>query len=93
MYCSLFPKNYPFEKTKLIHLWMGEGFILPEGRTQLEDIRLEYFNDLLLMSFFQYSHENKGKSIYKRHDLIHDFAQFISNGLHIRNEADKFCVD
>eukprot|EP00268_Persea_americana_P001996 TRINITY_DN10595_c0_g2_i3.p1 TRINITY_DN10595_c0_g2~~TRINITY_DN10595_c0_g2_i3.p1 ORF type:complete len:237 (+),score=17.18 TRINITY_DN10595_c0_g2_i3:353-1063(+) len=72
---------------------MGEGFILPEGRTQLEDIILEYFNDFLLMSFFQYSHENKGKSIYKRHDLIHDFAQFISNGLHIRNEADQFCVD
>lgn len=71
---------------------MGEGFILPKGRKQLEDIGLEYFNDLLLMSFFQYSHENKGKSIYKMHDLIHDLAQFISNRLHFRNEVDQFCV-
>lgn len=93
VYCSLFPKNYQFEKTKLIHLWMGEGFILPEGRKELEDIGLEYFNELLLMSFFQYSHENKGKSIYEMHDLIHDLAQFISNGLHFRNEVDQFCVN
>ena len=26
-YCSLFPLEYEFEKKKLVHLWMAEGFL------------------------------------------------------------------
>ncbi|XP_077215764.1 disease resistance protein RGA2-like [Tasmannia lanceolata] len=30
--CSLYPKDYKFEKDTLIQLWIAEGFIQPEGR-------------------------------------------------------------
>ncbi|XP_058078768.1 putative disease resistance protein RGA3 [Magnolia sinica] len=78
-YCSIFPKDYEFEKDKLVQLWMAEGFLLTQGRKQMEDIGGEYFDDLLLRSFFQYSHNNwEDRSVYKMHDLIHDLAQSIS---------------
>ncbi|XP_077215788.1 putative disease resistance protein RGA3 [Tasmannia lanceolata] len=32
VYCSLYPKDYKFEKDTLIQLWIAEGFIQPEGR-------------------------------------------------------------
>lgn len=31
VYCSIFPHNYEFEKDDLVHLWMAEGFIQPQG--------------------------------------------------------------
>ncbi|XP_077215792.1 putative disease resistance protein RGA3 [Tasmannia lanceolata] len=36
VYCSLFPKDYEFDKDTLIQLWIAEGFIQSEKR--LEDI-------------------------------------------------------
>lgn len=30
-YCSIFPPEHEFEKEKLVHLWMAEGFLeIPE---------------------------------------------------------------
>ncbi|XP_030965394.1 putative disease resistance protein RGA4 isoform X2 [Quercus lobata] len=70
-YCSLFPKDYEFEKEKLIKLWMAQGFIRLSGQNQcLEDVGHEYFMELLWRSFFQ---EDTG-SIFKIHDLMHDLA-------------------
>ncbi|XP_058079065.1 putative disease resistance protein RGA3 [Magnolia sinica] len=78
-YCSIFPKDYDFGKDKLVQLWMAEGFLLTQGRKQMEDIGGWYFDDLLSRSFFQYSHNNwEDQSVYKMHDLIHDLAQSIS---------------
>eukprot|EP00268_Persea_americana_P060999 TRINITY_DN7655_c0_g1_i5.p1 TRINITY_DN7655_c0_g1~~TRINITY_DN7655_c0_g1_i5.p1 ORF type:complete len:1057 (-),score=191.91 TRINITY_DN7655_c0_g1_i5:214-3384(-) len=88
-YCSLFPKHYEFKKIELIHLWIGEGFIQPEGRKQLEDIGLEYFDDLLLTSFFQYSQQNDREPIYKMHNMIHDLAQSISDGVCFRMDRHQ----
>ncbi|XXG89731.1 hypothetical protein AAC387_Pa12g1663 [Persea americana] len=53
-YCSLFPKDYEFQKENLIQLWMAEGLIQPsKDCRQMEDIGKEYFNNLLWRSFFQ----------------------------------------
>ena len=82
-YCSIFPKDYEFEKDKLVLLWMAEGLLQKpkEDRSmEFEEIGEEYFNDLVSMSFFQQS--NKSKSHFLMHDLIHDLAKSISG---------KFC--
>ncbi|KAL5994738.1 hypothetical protein ACLOJK_024791 [Asimina triloba] len=86
-YCSIFPKDYCFERDELVQLWMAEGFVVPRGRKQMEGIGAEYFDELLSRSFFQYSHKNwEDQSMYKMHDLIHDLAVLISGDLFCRME-------
>ncbi|XP_077239417.1 putative disease resistance protein RGA3 [Tasmannia lanceolata] len=78
-YSAAFPKDHEFEKDVLVRQWMAAGFIQPKGSTLLEDIGAEIFEDLLLKSFFQYSHQNfEGTSIYVMHDLMHDLAESVS---------------
>ncbi|WKA00243.1 hypothetical protein VitviT2T_018622 [Vitis vinifera] len=81
-YCSIFPKDYEFEKEILILLWMAEGFLQQfENKKTMEEVGDGYFYDLLSRSFFQKS--NSHKSYFVMHDLIHDLAQLVSG---------KFCV-
>ncbi|CAB4289926.1 unnamed protein product [Prunus armeniaca] len=79
-FCSLFPKKYEFNKHKLIHLWMAEGFIPKEGSKQPEDIGEEYFSELLWISFLQEVRLHEGGEIigYKMNDIIHDLAQYVA---------------
>ncbi|RWR74856.1 putative disease resistance protein RGA3 isoform X1 [Cinnamomum micranthum f. kanehirae] len=76
-YCSIFPKDYEFEKEKLIQLWMAEGLIQQsKDCKQMEDIGKEYFNNLLWRSFFQDAKRDEYGNITqcKMHDLMHDLA-------------------
>ncbi|XP_077215801.1 putative disease resistance protein RGA3 [Tasmannia lanceolata] len=88
VYCSLFPKDYEFDKDTLIQLWIAEGFIQSEKR--LEDIGSDYFDDLTWRSFFKYSRGLYG-SCYKMHDLNHDLAQSVSGDeyFRIKNSIDS----
>ncbi|KAG1338304.1 hypothetical protein COCNU_04G006100 [Cocos nucifera] len=74
-FCSVFHKDYVFEKDKLVQIWMALGFIPSQGRKRLEDTGSSYFDELVSRSFFQ---PHKGN--YVMHDAIHDLAQFISIG-------------
>ncbi|KAG4201711.1 hypothetical protein ERO13_A05G295450v2 [Gossypium hirsutum] len=76
-YCSIFPKDYEFEKEELIQLWMAEGLLeLPKDNGDLEERGNEYFKDLRLRSFFQ---QSKGKkSCFIMHDLISDLAKSVT---------------
>ncbi|XP_077215883.1 putative disease resistance protein RGA3 [Tasmannia lanceolata] len=93
VYCSLFPKDYEFEKDTLIQCWIAEGFIQPEGRKRLEDIGFAYFDELMSRSFFQYF-EGFYRSYYKMHDLNHDLAQSVSGDeyFRIKNSVDSWNV-
>ncbi|XP_077239487.1 putative disease resistance protein RGA3 [Tasmannia lanceolata] len=77
-YSAVFPKDHWFEKDVLVRQWMAAGFIQPKGSILLEDIGGEIFDDLFLKSFFQYSDEWDGTSVYVMHDLMHDLAESIS---------------
>ncbi|KAL5980129.1 hypothetical protein ACLOJK_036596 [Asimina triloba] len=68
--------DYDFRQEKLVQLWVAHGFIRPEEGKKIEDTGSDYFNDLLLRSFFQPS--SFIEINYKMHDLYHDLAQFIS---------------
>ena len=58
---------------ELVLLWMGEEFLhQTKGKKSMEDIRVEYFLELLARSFFQQS--NCRSSKFVMHDLINDLA-------------------
>lgn len=89
-YCSIFPKDYEFEKEKLVLLWMAEGYLEQITRNkQMEEVGDEYFNELLSRSIFQKSSSHK--SSYVMHDLISDLAQYVSGEFCLRLEDDSLC--
>ncbi|KAL3815108.1 hypothetical protein ACJIZ3_016376 [Penstemon smallii] len=82
-YCSIFPKDYEFDKNELVYLWMGEGFLeKTDERKTKEELGIRYFNELLSRSFFQ--RLSGCDSIFVMHDLINDLAQFVAGGTSYR---------
>ncbi|XP_028805507.1 putative disease resistance RPP13-like protein 1 [Neltuma alba] len=83
-YCSLFPKDYEFNKEKLILMWMAEGFLQPSKRNMtLEEVGQEYFDDLTSRSFFQPS-PPEPDVYFGMHDLIHELATHVAGDFCLR---------
>ncbi|KAL6839956.1 hypothetical protein ACP4OV_029766 [Aristida adscensionis] len=76
-YCSIFPKNWKFERNKLIRMWMAQGFLQTENG-RMEYLGIECFKQLLKRSFF-HTLQQDNKTYYVMHDLIHDLAQMVSH--------------
>ncbi|KAF5775824.1 putative virus X resistance protein-like, coiled-coil [Helianthus annuus] len=82
-YCSLFPKDYLFDKEELVLLWMAEGFLSPSNATKsLERLGHDYFEILLSRSFFQ--HAPNDESLFIMHDLMNDLAMLVAGELFLR---------
>ncbi|TQE05366.1 hypothetical protein C1H46_008956 [Malus baccata] len=80
-YCSIFPKDYEFEKENVILLWMAEGLIPhAENEKAIEEVGERYFDELLSRSLFQ--RPRLDRPSFTMHDLINDLAMFVSR---------KFC--
>lgn len=79
-YCAIFPKGCEIYKEQLIQQWIALGFIQPtNGCFALDRIAEEYVNDLLWMSFLQYSPlEDMKKRVLCMHDLVHDLARSVA---------------
>ncbi|KAM0069311.1 putative virus X resistance protein-like, coiled-coil [Helianthus debilis subsp. tardiflorus] len=76
-YCSLFPKDYLFDKEELVLLWMAEGFLSPSNATKSpERLGHDYFEILLSRSFFQ--HAPNDESLFIMHDLMNDLAMLVA---------------
>ncbi|KAL6329304.1 hypothetical protein AAG906_016196 [Vitis piasezkii] len=81
-YCSIFPKDYKFEKEKLVLLWMAEGLLeQSKSKKRMEQVGNLYFQELLSKSFFQNSMRNKscfdGK-IHRVSEKTHHLSYLIS---------------
>ncbi|GKV28584.1 hypothetical protein SLEP1_g37608 [Rubroshorea leprosula] len=81
-YCAVFPKDYLIEKNQLIELWMAQGLLKGTQHRDMEMVGEDYFNDLSMRSFFQDFVKNENGDIIKCkiHDIVHDFAQFLTRG-------------
>ncbi|KAF4349353.1 hypothetical protein F8388_010987 [Cannabis sativa] len=88
-YCSLFPKDYIFERDMLIEMWMSQGYV-GDSRTGQE-----CFESLVMRSFFDdYIQEFNAFGVfdprhyYQMHDIVHDFTQFLAKSKTIVIECD-----
>ncbi|TVU39679.1 hypothetical protein EJB05_13111, partial [Eragrostis curvula] len=90
-FCSLFPKDYTFNKQHIIRLWIAQGFVFSEEGIQPEDTAMQYFDELLCRSFFQCSPiYNDQKDDFTMHELFHDLAASVSKDECLRSE-EPFC--
>ncbi|GJX18499.1 putative disease resistance RPP13-like protein 1 [Tanacetum coccineum] len=83
-YCSLFPKDYVFEKNDLILLWMAEGFLhLSTSSTSTQEhVGHAYFEALLSRSFFQIVPNED--SLFVMHDLMNELATSVAEDFFLR---------
>ncbi|MFS7925292.1 putative leucine-rich repeat domain superfamily [Helianthus anomalus] len=79
-YCSLFPKDFLFNKEELVLLWMAEGFLSQSEATKAQ----EDFEALLSRSFFQQAPNDE--YLYVMHDLMNDLATFVAKESFLRFE-------
>ncbi|KAJ0483647.1 putative P-loop containing nucleoside triphosphate hydrolase, leucine-rich repeat domain superfamily [Helianthus annuus] len=87
-YCSLFPKDYMFDKDDLILLWMAEGFLnTSSSNKSIERLGVEYFEELLSRSLFQHAPNNN--LLFVMHDLLNDLATSVAGEFFLRLDIEK----
>ncbi|TVU43644.1 hypothetical protein EJB05_10130, partial [Eragrostis curvula] len=77
-FCSMFPKDYSFERHELVDIWVAEDFVVPKGTEHLEDVGMGYLDELRSRFLFQTDPKFPNQNRYVMHDLIHDMAQSVS---------------
>ncbi|XP_048504341.1 putative disease resistance protein RGA3 [Beta vulgaris subsp. vulgaris] len=86
-YCSVFLKDYEFEKSELVKLWMAQVYIEPsEESLSLEDVGGIYFLELQRRNLFQEDLNRYGYVKYKMHDLVHDLALHVAGAEDVLEE-------
>ncbi|PWA63165.1 NB-ARC domains-containing protein [Artemisia annua] len=87
-YCSLFAKDYAFDKEDLVLLWMAEGFLhrIRVSKSTVERLGYECFDELLSRSFFQ--HSPNDESLFVMHDLMNDLATSVAGDFFFRLEKE-----
>ncbi|MCL7028715.1 hypothetical protein MKW94_002686 [Papaver nudicaule] len=94
-YCAIFLKDHKLKKRSLVRLWMAQGFLDSSDKTKSPElIGEEYFDELAASSFFLEFSVN-GEVYCKMHDLVHDFARFLTKNhcYTSYNNDDTFCSD
>ncbi|XP_030964869.1 putative disease resistance protein RGA1 [Quercus lobata] len=91
--CAVFPKDHLFSRDQLLFHWMAQGYIESKANMELEDIVEEYFEKLAMRSFFQdfreYDYAYARILSFKMHDIVHDFAQFMTKNESFEIDGDK----
>ncbi|MFS7926202.1 putative P-loop containing nucleoside triphosphate hydrolase [Helianthus anomalus] len=88
-YCSLFPKDFLFDKEDLVLLWMAEGFLqqaTPNDSTEEQCLGRKFFEELLSRSFLQHAPNNE--SLFIMHDLMNDLATSVAGEFFVRSDGE-----
>ncbi|KAM3398873.1 putative disease resistance RPP13-like protein 1 [Capsicum galapagoense] len=87
-YCAIFPKDYPFRKEQVIHLWIANGFVVPRGDERIQDLGNQFFLELISRSLFErVPNPSQGNTEeFLMHDLVNDLTQIASSKLCMRLE-------
>ncbi|XP_044496571.1 putative disease resistance protein RGA3 [Mangifera indica] len=92
LYCAIFSKDHNLKKYHLIKLWMTQGYFGFDNDTEMEVIGQEYFDHLASRSFFQeFQKDDDDENIIscKMHDIVHDFAQFLTKSEYLTVEINE----
>ncbi|XP_069146924.1 putative disease resistance RPP13-like protein 1 [Solanum lycopersicum] len=90
-FCAIFPKDYPFRKEQVIHLWIANGLVPVEDEI-IQDLGNQFFFELSSRSLFERvpnPSEGNIKELFLMHDLVNDLAQLASSKLCIRLEESQ----
>ena len=87
LYCCIFPENYVIQRSRLVRLWIAEGFVEQVKGHSLEETAEVYLMQLINRSMLQVvqRHSNGRPKACKLHDLLREVAISIS-------EEEKFCT-
>ncbi|CAO2042022.1 unnamed protein product [Urochloa humidicola] len=86
-FCSLFPKGYIFDKRHIVLKWISHGCVRPVEGRELEDVGIEYFNELLCRSFFQYSPIGSDKDDkFVMHELMYKVVESVARDRYYMSE-------
>ncbi|XP_034680886.1 disease resistance protein RGA2-like [Vitis riparia] len=90
-FCAIFPKDSVIERDELIKLWMAQSYLKSDGSKEMEMVGRTYFEYLAARSFFQgFEKDDDGNIIgCKMHDIVHDFAQFLTQNEYFIVEVDN----
>ncbi|KDP40944.1 hypothetical protein JCGZ_24943 [Jatropha curcas] len=75
LYFSVFPEGYPINCTRLIRLWIAEGFVNEQGGRTLEEIAESYLNELINRNLVQVVETTMDGRL--KRCLIHDLLREI----------------
>ncbi|XP_016647599.1 PREDICTED: putative disease resistance protein RGA3 isoform X2 [Prunus mume] len=81
LYCATFPKDYTFERDRLIELWMAQDYVISKWNKQKGTTGDVVFDNLVARSFlqdFQKDPDTGTITWCKMHDIVHDFVQFLT---------------
>ncbi|XP_073119063.1 putative late blight resistance protein homolog R1A-3 [Henckelia pumila] len=76
LYMGVFPKSHEIPVSKLIKMWVAEGFLRPDHGQNLEEVGERCLADLVDRSLILMSKKNsEGKiKVFRIHDLLLDFC-------------------
>uniref|UniRef100_A0A453PW45 NB-ARC domain-containing protein n=3 Tax=Aegilops tauschii subsp. strangulata TaxID=200361 RepID=A0A453PW45_AEGTS len=72
LYLGMYPEDYEIQRDDLVRKWIAEGFIINLHGTNLEDVGISYFNELVNRSLIQPAMDIFGNVCYKVHDMMLD---------------------
>ncbi|KAM3224194.1 hypothetical protein ACQJBY_057545 [Aegilops geniculata] len=72
LYLGMYPEDYEIERDDLVRKWIAEGFISNLHGTNLEDVGISYFNELVNRSLIQPTRNMFRQVCCKVHDMMLD---------------------
>ncbi|XP_010245031.1 PREDICTED: probable disease resistance RPP8-like protein 4 [Nelumbo nucifera] len=76
LYFGLLPEDLEIPVSRLINLWMAEGFIQYQGQLRLEDVARGYLDELIYRNLIQVAKRSFGGRVKACtiHDVLHEFC-------------------
>ena len=96
LYLGVFPEDFEIEVEKLIRLWIAEGFVERREDITLEEVAMEYLDEIESRCLIQVGKESVGRTepVFCRiHDLIRELAILESRDLDFFHFQQKALLD
>ncbi|KAJ4782068.1 Disease resistance protein (CC-NBS-LRR) [Rhynchospora pubera] len=80
IFCSLYPKDFEYEKSDLIYLWFTEGLLCDTGDSSFWELGKRCYNQLISRNLLEVSSRHYGDYYCTMPDMWRSFAEFLGKG-------------